>query len=101
MHVSSLIDHDTKAWDYARIDHLFLPFEAEKIKAIPLCVTDQADCLIWPRRRDGAYSLKMGYQLLCEREMMDKASVSDTANKKLFWMRLWKMSVPNKIKIFL
>ena len=35
--VSSLIDQDTKTWDYARIDHLFLPFEAEKIKAIPVC----------------------------------------------------------------
>jgi len=43
----------------------------------------------------------MGYQQLCERELMDKALVSDTANKKLFWKRLWKMSVPNKIEIFL
>nr|POF23099.1 putative ribonuclease h protein [Quercus suber] len=33
--------------------------------------------------------------------MMDKASVSDTTNNKLFWKRIWKMRVPNKIKIFL
>lgn len=83
------------------IDHLFLPFEAKKIKAIPLCVTDQADCLIWPRSRDGAYSVKTGYPLLCEREVMDEASILDTAEKKLFWKRIWRMSVPNKIKIFL
>ena len=82
--VSSLIDHDTKAWDHARIDHLFLPFEEEKIKAIPFCVTDQADCLIWPRGRDGAYSIKTGYQRLCEREMMDKASVLDPQTKSFF-----------------
>ena len=101
MRVSSLIDHDTKTWDYARIDRIFLPFDAEKIKAISLCVMDQADCLIWPRSKDSAYFIKMGYQLLCERELMDKALVSNTANKKLFWKRLWKMSVPNKIEIFL
>ena len=83
-HVSSLIDQDTKTWDCAWIDHLFLPFEAEKIKAIPLCVTHQVDCLIWPRRRDGEYSVKTGYELLCEREQLEMASVSDTTNKKLF-----------------
>ena len=99
--VSSLIDQDTKTWDYARIDHLFLPFEAEKIKAIPLCVTHQADYLIWPRSRDGNYSVKTGYDLLWEREQLENASVSDSANKKLFWKRLWKMNVPSKIKNFL
>ena len=82
--VSSLIDQDTKTWDCARIDNLFLPFEVEKIKAIPLCVTEQADCLIWPRSRDGAYFVKTRYRLLCEMETMDKASVLDTANKKFF-----------------
>ena len=101
MRISSLIDQDTKTWDCAWIDHLFLPFEAGKIKAIPLCVTHQVDCLIWPRSRDGEYSVKTGYELLCEREQMEKASVSDTTNKKLFWKRLWKMNVPNKIKNFL
>ena len=99
--ISSLIDQDTKTWDCAWIDHLFLPFEAEKIKAIPLCVTHQVDCLIWPRSRDNEYSVKTGYELLCEREQMEKALVSDMTNKKLFWKRLWKMNVPNKIKNFL
>ena len=64
--VAELIDQDTKQWDGAKIDHLFLPFEAAKIKSIPLCTTNQADCIVWPRCRDGAYSVKSGYQLLCE-----------------------------------
>ena len=101
VHVSSLINQDTKTWDCDRIDHLFLPFEEEKIKAIPLCVTHQADCLIWPRSRDGEYSVKTRYDLLCEREQQEKASISDTANKKLFWKRLWKLNVTSKIKNFL
>ena len=101
VHVSSLINQDTKTWDCDRIDHLFLPFEEEKIKAIPLCVTHQADCLIWPRSRDGEYSVKTRYDLLCEREQQEKASILDTANKKLFWKRLWKLNVTSKIKNFL
>ena len=59
--VSSLIDQESRAWDYERIDHLFLPFEAEKIKEIPLCIMDQTDCLIWPRNKDGSYSVKTRY----------------------------------------
>ena len=53
VHVASLIDQDTKQWDCAKIDHLLLPFEVAKIKSIPICITNQADCIIWLRCRDG------------------------------------------------
>ena len=39
--------------------------------------------------------------MLWEREQLENASVSDSANKKLFWKRLWKMNVLSKIKNFL
>lgn len=99
--VASLIDQDTKQWDSARIDHLFLHLEAVKIKSIPLCVTNQADCMIWPRCRDGIYSVKTSYQLLCKMDSLNRASGSDMASKSAFWRRLWKVKVSNKIKIFL
>ena len=59
--VAELIDQDTKQWDGAKFDHLLLLFEAAKIKSIPLCTTNQVDCIVWPRCRDGAYSVKSGY----------------------------------------
>ena len=96
--VAELIDQDTKQWDGAKIDHLFLPFEAVKIKSIPLCTTNQADCIVWPRCRDGVYLVRSGYQLLCELDDQNRASGSDMASMKAFWRRLWKMKVPNKIK---
>ena len=57
--------------------------------------------MIWPRNRDGSYLVRIWYHLLCEREMMDKASMLDTTNKKHFRKRIWRMRVPNKIKKFL
>jgi len=98
--VASLIDQDTKQWDCAKIDHLFLPFEAAKIKSIPICITNQADCIIWPRCKDGVYSMKTGYQLLCELDTQNRASGLDITSKRFFWRCLWKMKIPNKIKIF-
>lgn len=93
-----MIDQETKQWDCAKIDHLFLPFEAAKIKSIPICITNQVDYIIWPRCRDGLYSVKTGYQLLCELDTQNRALGSDMTSGRVFWRRLWKVRVPNKIK---
>ena len=50
------------------IDLKIAPFMAQKIKAIPLCKSMLRDCIVWPRTRDGEYSVKTGYQLLMESE---------------------------------
>ena len=78
----------------------FLPFEAQKIKSIPLCLTPQEDTLIWPKSRDGQYSVKAGYHLLCDMETSGLALVSDNEETKKFWAGLWRLNVPNKIKTF-
>ena len=82
------------------MDVLFLPFEAQIIKSIPLCVTDQDDCVSWPRCRSGSYSVKTGYQLLCENELSSLPSSSDSDGVKRFWKFIWCLKVPNKVKVF-
>ena len=79
----------------------FLSFEVSCIKAIPLCWTDQEDCLIWLACKDGDYSMKIGYQLLCEAENSSAASSSDSSKLTLFWKHIWKLHIPDKIKLFL
>ena len=58
LRVAELINPDTGWWDIQKIEQMFLPFEVQKIKEVPLCVTRQEDCLIWPRSRDSKYSGK-------------------------------------------
>lgn len=77
--VSSLIDNDTGEWNGQMIDHLISPFLVQRIKAIPLCKTRQEDCIVWPRSRDGNYTVKTGYQLLGEIENREVASGSSQA----------------------
>ncbi|XP_075653997.1 uncharacterized protein LOC142624352 [Castanea sativa] len=79
----------------------FLVFEVDWIKAIPLCWTDQYDRIIWPDNPDGEYSIKAGYQKLCEEANVSNASSSDPSHQKSFWKKIWKLHVPNKIKNFL
>nr|POE54017.1 lectin 1 [Quercus suber] len=100
-HVAALINLDTRTWNQNMIRQNFLSFEAERIQAIPLCWTDQKDCLIWPACCSGEYSVKTGYKLLCEEVDSSAASSSDGSEQSLFWKRIWRLRVPNKIKLFL
>ena len=83
-----------------RIDRCFLPFEAAKIKSLPVCMTPQEDILIWPKSKEGVCTVKSGYQLLCEMEDKELASASTTGGTKKLWADLWKLRVPNKVKKF-
>nr|POE86841.1 putative ribonuclease h protein [Quercus suber] len=89
------------AWSHAYHGSPMSRVEAQRIKSIPLCVTDQEDCLSWPRSRSGSYSVKTGYQLLCETEMNSLPSSSDLGVSKCFWKNIWRLKVPNKVKVFL
>lgn len=53
--VSQLIYPNFGWWDCSLINNLFVPFKAQKIKAILLCLTHQDNCMTWPRSRDGCY----------------------------------------------
>ncbi|XP_050260094.1 uncharacterized protein LOC126705233 [Quercus robur] len=99
--LANLLEPGGGGWNEQLVDDIFLPFEAQRIKSIPLCVTVQEDCLSWPRCRSGSYSVKSGYQLLCETEMNSLPSSSDSEVFKRFWKDIWRLKVPNKVKVFL
>ena len=99
--VAKLLEPGEGGWNEQLLDDIFLPFEAQRIKSIPLCVTDQEDCLFWSRCRSGSYSVKFGYQLLCETKMISLLSSSNLEVIKRFWKDIWRLKVPNKVKVFL
>ena len=83
------------------LQQYFLSFKADRVKSIPLCWTVQDDCLIWPAGGNGEYSVKSGYKILCEDKDSGAASSSDRSEQDLFWKRIWRLCLPNKIKLFL
>ena len=99
--VSTLISADTGTWDQNILRQHFIHFEAQRIMAIPLCLTQQRDVLIWPNCPNGEYTVKTGYKLLCEDENRETASASDGSLQQSFWKRIWKVPVPYKVKTFL
>ena len=99
--VSTLISQDIGTWDQTLLHQHFFTFEAQRIMAIPLCLTNQRDVLIWPGCSNEEYSVKSSYKQLCEEENSSDASASDGSLQKAFWKRIWKIWLPNKIKTFL
>jgi len=99
--VACLIDPTSKGWNNLLIDQYSLPFEAQRIKAIPLCALRKEDCLTWSRTRGGEYLVKTRYELLCEEDSAVLASSSDVTAIRKFWSQIWKLKVPHKVRIFL
>ena len=46
------------------LDATLLGFEANMVRKIPLCHTDQPDELTWLYNANGAYLIKSGYKFL-------------------------------------
>ena len=74
---------------------------AQQIKAIPLCASAQLDFLYWSWEKNGVYSMKSGYKLICEDSRSEEASGSTKNGVSSLWYGIWKLKVPGKIKHFL
>ena len=79
---------------------LFCRLRHKKKKSIPLCLIPQEDTLIWPKTKDGQYSVKLGYQLLCAKELSGSTSGSSNKVNQRMWSGLWRLKVLNKVKTF-
>ena len=82
--VSMLLDPNGVGWNDQLVDAMFLPFEAQRIKGIPICVASQEDCVVWPKFRSRSYSVRLGNQLLCEAEATGAPSRSTDEGVKRF-----------------
>lgn len=59
-----LIDAHLQTWNSEMISGLFVPYEAELVKKIPLSRPHIEDALFWPWTQNGKYSCKFGYRFL-------------------------------------
>ncbi|KAJ7965493.1 Ribonuclease H [Quillaja saponaria] len=97
--VSSLIDQEQHRWNHDLVDQIFMPFEEEQIKNIPLRRSRQEDRVVWHGTKDGCFFVKSAYnQILLEQRQQHSSGVS---NFDGVWSRLWRLKIPPKIKHFL
>lgn len=60
--MAKLIDRNSGGLNTRVIKETFVPFDAQRITAIPFCAVPQSDLLYWSLEEDVAYSIKSGYK---------------------------------------
>ncbi|KAL5798630.1 hypothetical protein ACOSQ2_003450 [Xanthoceras sorbifolium] len=71
----------------------------DSILEIPLSLGDCADSLIWHFDKTGEYSVKSGYRVAAQDKLSLSGSSSSPDSK--WWLALWNLNIPPKIKIFI
>jgi hypothetical protein len=90
--VSELIqNHHTKDWKTSLIDRIFLPFERDLIKQLPLIQEPSEDYLMWPHTPEGVYTVRSGYNILKHWQDSLHNGPTNTNPHNLVWKRLWTL----------
>ena len=96
--VRVLIDHVSHSWKSSLIDQSFLPFEAKKIKGIPLSLFDAQDQQVWLPSPNGEYTTRTGYQLLAQHDKNLLPNTSSGRGSSHLWKSIWDLKVPHKVR---
>lgn len=104
--MSDLIDVVSNIWNVDVISAGFKPDDVVPILSIPLSRVGCCDILVWPYNVNGDHSVKFGYEVavsLMENDALGKKGrgmPSECKKNTQVWNTIWKLKVPNKIKIF-
>lgn len=78
-----------------------MPFDAEAILSIPFSVSLPADKLICAPSSSGQFTVSSAYKVtrksLCE---LQRGEYTSSQNLTAFWGCIWKLPMPNKVKVF-
>ncbi|KAK9988414.1 hypothetical protein SO802_028653 [Lithocarpus litseifolius] len=99
--VSSLINHDLQVWRRDFIMANFNREEGEAICDILLSRRHVPDSVYWKHSKDGNFTLKSAYKVaksLLKKE--DWAGSSSGGGVSRVWAAIWKLRIPNKMKVF-
>lgn len=98
--VAELLDDDLKHWNEDLVLNCFSSYEAHQILSIPISFHFPIDNFIWHWEKDGKYSVRSAYRVLCDANCRSAGGSSHSDFEKL-WNVIWKAPVPNKIRDFL
>lgn len=100
--MTELIDWLTHTWDSQLIEEKFHIDDAVAILRIPLSQRHIQDSIYWIHNKKGEYTVKSEYQIarqiVKEEKMQGECSNARTSDS--MWSTLWKLHIPNKLKIF-
>lgn len=99
--LGGVILHETRQWDRDIVEQIFVLDDVEWILQIPIINTHMEDDWFWSPAANGIFSVKSCYKVLLNMKIQRDNSLNKFMPLQLLWKRIWKLSVPNKYKLFL
>ena len=99
--VANFIDPETGWWDREFVMQHFNQEDGKAILRVPLSRRFTNDTLFWTFTKSGEYTVRSGYHVA--RQVQKEATWAECSNGVVggaVWKVLWKLKVPNKIKVF-
>jgi hypothetical protein len=96
MVVADLLQQNARKWNLDLVNQVFNPRDATEIVKIPITMSQNADTPLWRFGKNGNYSVRSAYYQLME-VITDNSHLREPGD----WMALWKLKIPNRVKIFL
>ncbi|KAF4373144.1 hypothetical protein F8388_019326 [Cannabis sativa] len=90
-HVSSLLNEE-REWDYLQAATWMVPSVASSLHLISLLPIHHEDRLIWKDATNGEFSPRVAYKSIIKGRL---------GEKDLFWGRIWKLKISERMKLFL
>lgn len=98
--IDTLITNDGN-WDMDKLGSIFLPYEVEAIKRIPIAGSNYQDNRFWHFDKKGIYSVKSGYWNSISDKNLSQAPANagmGFSSKDSFWNNVWALNI---LKIFI
>jgi hypothetical protein len=89
--VKDLIVEGPIGWNHALIDNIFLDFEGNQIKQLPLIPEVIDDKFMWRYTKEGNYTVKSGYNTIKTWEASEKQGPSNVNNTNRLWKKIWSL----------
>lgn len=99
--VDELISPIDRRWDVQLIKSLFWPADQNRILQIPIHA-GREDLVSWHHNRNGLFTVKSAYHCQWAHKFgaRNYPGMPGPSGSGSVWRRLWKLSIPSKIKIF-
>ena len=103
--VSELIDQTSWSWNMQAVRDFFSPLDWELIESIRLSTSPQDEYWAWHYEKSGIFTVRSAYQLAVQLRDRENSSCcssnSNPSGNRSLWNSIWKLNVPQKIKVFL
>lgn len=83
-------------WDISRVYSMFNEEDARCILVTRIPQTAINDRIAWTKSLDGHYSVKSGYYMWHDLTVGSTGVIQSNG-----WGKIWKISMPHKVKVFL